>query len=260
MNYFLAYGTINKQTKFINFKEFYLKKGFPINANDYMINLTLNEEIDGLYAWKREDISYLPISMYRKLPKLVNIRVFYSSLKIIMVLNLKNLTYLKTLYLSGNQIESIEEKSFDGLQSLEILKLDKNKLVEIPSNAFKKTIMLSEINFKHNLIMSLQNDIFVNLKGLEIINFDFNNITQIFCSFKNNFRLQSVSFFKNPVKLIGVNLIRLPSYYKMSHLNFKGNFSCINECYGNSYYSYQKCLPRGKEGMRHMIDALKKCT
>jgi len=58
---------------------------------------------------------------------------------------IKNCACLKHLELYGNEINEILEGTFDGLVHLTELRLDYNKLCNIPANAFKDCQGLSSI-------------------------------------------------------------------------------------------------------------------
>uniref|UniRef100_A0A6C0EBC4 Leucine-rich repeat protein n=1 Tax=viral metagenome TaxID=1070528 RepID=A0A6C0EBC4_9ZZZZ len=91
----------------------------------------------------------------------------------------RNLYWLK---LSDNNIETIDESSFEGLYNLHFLMLEKNKLKAIPKNAFKDLYNLHILYLSQNEIAHVDQDAFFNLASLKSLFLSGNKLE----SFENN--------------------------------------------------------------------------
>ncbi|KAL7043478.1 hypothetical protein ACKWTF_001532 [Chironomus riparius] len=82
----------------------------------------------------------------------------------------KNITYI---YLYGNKITEVHEKSFSENLLLQSLSLTSNKLTTLPDNLFVNQEKLENLQLDNNLLLNLQNNIFrplINLKSLYLRN------------------------------------------------------------------------------------------
>lgn len=94
-----------------------------INTSRFTISSAPDDSVGGLNFVGNRKISYLPISIDKVFPNLIIINARACSIKLIMRANFINLSKLKALSLSYNQIEKIETKTFFGLTSLKYLDL-----------------------------------------------------------------------------------------------------------------------------------------
>ncbi|XP_022904047.1 toll-like receptor Tollo [Onthophagus taurus] len=85
---------------------------------------------------------------------------------------------LKILYLNDSNIETIQNRTFNGLRELEILRLDRNKLNELKGYEFEGLDGLKEIYLQRNRIATILNTTFTHLKLLKVLNLDHNRIVE----------------------------------------------------------------------------------
>jgi len=85
---------------------------------------------------------------------------------------------LKNLDLSYNKLQTLDEKSFQGLKNLENLNLSHNKLTKLPPGTFSSLISLQTLSLSHNAIENLEGEIF-SLPKLQTLDVSFNSIFQI---------------------------------------------------------------------------------
>ena len=90
-----------------------------------------------------------------------------------------NLQELKKLYLSNNQIKTIDDKAFEYLGSLKDLELQSNKIEHLQKDIFKGTQQLISIDFSGNHIQKLDTDVFKGLFYLDHFNINENSIVSI---------------------------------------------------------------------------------
>lgn len=94
--------------------------------NETRVNIAPRDStVKGLLLDYNKKISYLPNNVAETFPNLKAYHAFACSLKVISKQNFNGLVKLTRLDLSGNQIENIENGTFDGLLNLEYLYLCK---------------------------------------------------------------------------------------------------------------------------------------
>lgn len=103
-----------------------MRESTIIDATGIEITSEANDTIEALYLDLNDDIEYLPENIADKFPNLVIISAFECNIKRVSASNFRNLGKLRGLSLKANQIERIENGTFDDLTSLELLYLRKN--------------------------------------------------------------------------------------------------------------------------------------
>lgn len=103
-----------------------------IDSPDFTISAEKDESVLGLNLGGNKNIFYLPNDVYKIFPSLIVYGAHLSSIQQISKRNFVNMSKLKGLFLQRNQIEIIENNTFDDLTSLEDLDLSK----KIPFNFF----------------------------------------------------------------------------------------------------------------------------
>jgi Leucine-rich repeat (LRR) protein len=83
---------------------------------------------------------------------------------------------LRILFLNSSRIETISNKSFNGLQSLQSLHLENNNLRTLHGYEFDHLLKLRELYLQDNLIETISNATFLPLKALEILRLDGNRL------------------------------------------------------------------------------------
>lgn len=87
-----------------------------------------------------------------------------------------DLTQLQRLHLNNNSITSIENATFEPMQSLKYLDLSNNRLQEVTAQTFSELLELEELHLTSNLIALIQPKALNNLKKLRILELSNNKI------------------------------------------------------------------------------------
>nr|XP_058970820.1 cubilin-like [Pocillopora verrucosa] len=90
--------------------------------------------------------------------------------------SLSSLIYID---LSHNKVFQMESRVFEGLTSLETLRLNNNFLRQLNDDVFGETTKLQYLDIGENLLVDLHEDIFDNLTDLRILSLRSNSIRQI---------------------------------------------------------------------------------
>ncbi len=109
---------------------------------------------------------------------LTNLKIFNSNNEQIEFLKFRN-NYLAILMLDFNQIQSIENKTFQYLRRLETLSMSHNYLTRINRIDFFYQYQLKFLNLSHNRIESIEYDSFINLNNLLSLDLSFNELSSI---------------------------------------------------------------------------------
>lgn len=83
---------------------------------------------------------------------------------------------LQVLYLNNSNIQTIHNRTFNGLTSLRILHMESNKIQELRGFEFEQMENLRELYLNHNEISSVGNKTFAGMKTLEVLRVDNNKI------------------------------------------------------------------------------------
>lgn len=86
---------------------------------------------------------------------------------------------LQEIDLTRNQISTVHDYAFMGLDNLQILDLEGNELKAIPALAIARLTSLRKLNLKSNQIRTIPNNSLSTLINLQELNFENNYITQI---------------------------------------------------------------------------------
>lgn len=84
---------------------------------------------------------------------------------------------LKVLFLNNSNIDTIHNRTFNGLKELEVLHMDGNKLKDLRGHEFEGLDGLRELFLEHNRIASIHNSTFQLMRQLRILRLDHNRIT-----------------------------------------------------------------------------------
>ncbi|CAF3725088.1 unnamed protein product [Rotaria sordida] len=93
--------------------------------------------------------------------------------------NLQRLKNLRILDLRNNQIEEIDDDTFDGFDLLNQLFLNNNSLHTITSQIFNGLKNLQILNLDTNKLTCIKNDTFINMNKLELLSLSHNSIKYI---------------------------------------------------------------------------------
>lgn len=97
---------------------------------------------------------------------------------------------LRVLFLNNSNVETIQNRTFNGLKELEILQLDSNRLTSLNGFEFIGLDGLEELHLQHNRIATIAEGTFQHLTQLRILRLDNNLLVDI--SFVT-FPVQSIS-------------------------------------------------------------------
>ncbi|XP_026275930.1 toll-like receptor 7 [Frankliniella occidentalis] len=83
---------------------------------------------------------------------------------------------MRVLFVNSSRIESIQNRTFNGLNALEILHLEDNQLGELKGYEFEHLAHLRELYLQNNAIGHIGNTTFSSLRSLEILRLDGNHL------------------------------------------------------------------------------------
>jgi len=106
---------------------------------------------------------------------------------------------LRTLFLNDSHVEFIKNKTFNGLKSLEVLRLEENLLTELVGYEFADLENLRELYLHNNLLRTIGPDTFINLNFLQVLRLDGNLLVDFnVWELSRNGYLNSVMLAGNP--------------------------------------------------------------
>lgn len=114
-------------------------------------------------------VNIIPLKIENYFPNLEAINACCNDLQEIQDGTFQGLKQLKALYLGYNQINQIENGAFNDQILLEILYLNHNKLTSIGKLMFQNLYELKEIYLHNNLIQNIDSDMFKTNLNLEYI-------------------------------------------------------------------------------------------
>ncbi|XP_011687012.1 PREDICTED: insulin-like growth factor-binding protein complex acid labile subunit, partial [Wasmannia auropunctata] len=110
---------------------------------------------------------------------LIDLDISYTELKILPTVLLLNLESLERISLTGNQLQEIDEGTFQYLYNLTAIDLSYNVIEHIDNNAFVGLINLYLLNLRGNKLTSFIGEHFNTGTGLEILDLSDNRINQL---------------------------------------------------------------------------------
>lgn len=169
---------------------------------------------------------------------------------------------VNTLYLNGNQIESIPEGLFDNMTNLTVLYIAGNKLSSLPEDIFKNNSNLLELDLASNSIQNLSSKTFEPLKELNILDLSssgYQSLPEDLLKYNSN--LQEIYLYDNELKTIPENFFADKRYLRDVHLN--GNMltklpASLSGCKRlNKLWAYENKIteiPEGLTNLRHLCN------
>lgn len=139
----------------------------------------VNESVTELSMVRNKKIKFLPQEIGVPFPKLRIIDAFGCSVKEVNKRNFVGLTMVSKIVLDDNEIEKIEEDSFDDLKELDYLYLDNNKIADLPSKLFDKLENLDTLYVNGNQLSKLDASLFKNNKKIALLHFNENKLTTL---------------------------------------------------------------------------------
>lgn len=121
----------------------------------------------------------------------------------------QQISTLKELDLIKKNITKISFSDFEGMTSLQWLRMGHNQIEELPENIFKGTPNLRFLGLSENKIVKIPTKTFEYISKVEKINLDSNQISEISPEqFKKNLFLKVLSIAKNKLNDLPPNIFR----------------------------------------------------
>lgn len=163
-----------------------------IDSKDFVLASPTNTSIEKFDATANRRTKFLPRHVGKKLPNLKEFDARHCGLTILLEFYFKGMRSLENLNLRGNQITTIEPKTFDDLVGLRFLSLHDNRIETLDRKLFVKMVNLTNIFLTSNKIKFLSPSTFtipgneklsmVSLSGNVCINGSYNgrsNLNQL---------------------------------------------------------------------------------
>lgn len=146
-----------------------------------------NQTFEGIKSVKIDDqiMRHLPTNMGTVFPNLTSLIIHSAKLGFIERSNLKDMTNLKTIDLTGNQIEIIPRDAFYELPNIEHIRLADNNLTSIHEDLFVNNPKLRVLKSSGNSITTMNTGQFRNNRDLNSLNLSGN---KLFAISRDNFK------------------------------------------------------------------------
>nr|XP_021181079.2 connectin [Helicoverpa armigera] len=131
--------------------------------------LSFNVRVDGA-------LGYIPTKALFYLQRLKSINIKYGNIVDVTPFSFANLTNLKEVILSQNQIENLHQYSFAHLPNITTLNLEENMIIDIDAEAFYDLPKLQKLVFTKNNISTIRNGTFQHTFNLLELDLNKNNI------------------------------------------------------------------------------------
>ncbi|XP_061918038.1 immunoglobulin superfamily member 10-like [Entelurus aequoreus] len=112
-------------------------------------------------------------------PAVERINLGYNSIVVLREKSFSGLDRLEILMLHSNLIHSIEDRTFQDLRSLQALKVSYNKVKELNKQTFKGLESLQRLHMDHNHIEFISPEAFYGLTRLQLVNLEGNRLQQL---------------------------------------------------------------------------------
>jgi hypothetical protein len=130
------------------------------------------------------------------------------------------LLQLEYLDLGRNQLSSIDEHAFDGLEQLNVLNLDDNRFTSVPSQAFAVIPQLFQLQLGQNGIQSLEGDVFRDLNRLSVLDLSGANVYNVSeYAFRGLRRLKILRLGKNALDTLPASAMQSLRHLEELYLN-----------------------------------------
>ncbi|XP_076435821.1 uncharacterized protein LOC143275527 [Babylonia areolata] len=124
--------------------------------------------------------------------------------------------YLRTLVLTRNRLESVDDGAFQSLTGLDTLLMNDNYLREVSDDMFMGLVVLKRLDLSRNRLVELISRSFLPLKNLEVLNLAWNEIEHVEDdAFVGLYRLQTLLLTGNRLMAVNGNQFR-PLYSLMN--------------------------------------------
>ncbi|KAJ2951194.1 hypothetical protein O0L34_g5586 [Tuta absoluta] len=124
---------------------------------------------------------------------------------------------LHKLYLNNSNILVIDNDTFNGLHSLNVLHLENNHVTELAGGEFSQTKHLRELYLNDNLLTSVGNKTFENLSSLRVAHLQGNKILDLDKKLAHIVHLESVNVQGNLFTCTCENVLPLQNWFKRNY-------------------------------------------
>ncbi|XP_016090629.1 leucine-rich repeat-containing G-protein coupled receptor 4-like [Sinocyclocheilus grahami] len=163
-----------------------------LSAFTYYLDISMN------------NITELPVNVFRNLPYLEELRLAGNDLAFIHPEALSGLHQLKVLMLQNNQLKTVPSAALKNLHALQSLHLHNNRIQEIGKNCFNGLDNLETLDLNFNNLKTFPEAI-QTLPKLKELGFHSNNIASIpEGAFHRNSLLRTIHLFDNPLSFVGI--------------------------------------------------------
>lgn len=131
--------------------------------------LSFNVRVDGA-------LGYVPTKALHYLQRLRSINIKYGNIAEVGQNAFANLTYIKEVVLSQNQIETLQPNAFLHLPNVTTINLEENMIIEIPTDVFVDVPRLQKLVFTKNNISSIKDGAFQHTFNLLELDLNKNDI------------------------------------------------------------------------------------
>ncbi|KAI1696031.1 leucine rich repeat domain-containing protein [Ditylenchus destructor] len=217
-------------------------------------NITKVEFLDKLsnlqsLSLSRNQISEIDENVFEPLKNLTYLKVAHNRLKTLP--SLRFLPELETLYAYDNQIEKVN--SFMGLLKLKEVRLDSNKISELPPYMFTANPLLKEIYLSYNKISKVDDTVFGLLPNVTKLSLKYNQLSKVGNIFRNFPNITTIGLMANNfTTLKGSNFANLETETyvdldanNLTHISpedFDGSFISTLDLRNNHYLDPQKSM------------------
>ena len=170
-----------------------------VNVDD-LKELQVSIEVTELYL-RGNYLNKISPEVLKNLTHLKTLEISNNNLEYIPINTFKDFNNLEKLILTKNKIRTISKDTFTGLSNLLWLDLSENQISELQINTFEKLIHIVDIRLTHNKLTFIPNSVFSNIKTLRLLFFSNNFIYEI-----HNQAFQNMSMMK-----LGLSFNRLTS-------------------------------------------------
>ncbi|XP_023215103.1 toll-like receptor 6 [Centruroides sculpturatus] len=106
---------------------------------------------------------------------------------------------MRVLFLNHSNVHIINNRTFNGLKSLQMLYLQNNKLVMLHGFEFERLVNLRELHLSYNHLTAVSNNTFASLKSLQILYLDHNFLAEFqVWQLRLNRQLRDIRLSHNP--------------------------------------------------------------
>ncbi|XP_041981214.1 connectin-like [Aricia agestis] len=167
-------------------------------------------------------LKYIPEHAFKHTKRLHKVEVKYANIEAIQPFAFANLSAVREIILSDNQIKTLQVHSFAHHKELEIISLDANAITEINRDVFIDLPSLQKLYLTNNKLITLHDRAFIHLTNLKELEIDRNSLFSLNSeTFSGLSKLEKLDLSGNSLEVIGDNTF-LP-LKNLKSLNLEGN-------------------------------------